>query len=113
MKNSNFNAEMSYNDNRPAIKFILETENTKEIRILMKKGQKMEEHQTPFPIVVHLISGAIDFEVKGKTYDLKTGAILSLDGNVPHSLDAKEDSMVRLSISKQDQVERVKSVVEN
>ncbi len=111
MKTANFTTEATFNDNKPAISLMLETDNTKEIRILMKKGQEMQKHQTAFPIVVHLISGAIDFVVEGSTHALETGAILSLDSNVPHSLLAKEDSMVRLSLAKQDSVRRVVSVV--
>ncbi len=111
MKTANFNDDMNFNDNKPAISLMLETENTKEIRILMRKGQVMKEHKTSFPIVVHIVYGSINFEVEGVNHILKAGAILSLDSNVPHSLLAREESMVRLSLAKQDTVFRVESVV--
>ncbi len=111
MKTANFNENKNYNEDKPAIKLILESESSKEIRIMMKKGQEMKKHQTAFPIVVHLISGAINFDVEGTTHALKTGAILSLNSNVPHSLSALEDSIVRLSLSKQDNVQRVETLV--
>ncbi len=111
MKTANFNKEITFNDSKPAIKLILESESSKEIRILMKKGQVMQEHKTSYPIVVHLISGAIDFEVQGTKHTLETGAILSLESNVPHSLSANEDSVVRLSLNKNDSELRVKSVI--
>ncbi|PID95303.1 MAG: cupin [Bacteroidetes bacterium] len=111
MKNANFEKEALFEENKPAIRLMLETENTKEIRILMKKGQVMRKHQTAYPIVVHLIWGAIDFWVEGTTHALESGAILSLDRDVPHSLVAKEDSMVRLSLAKQDSLHRVTDVV--
>lgn len=113
MKSAEFNKESVYGDSKPAIKLMLETATSKEIRILMKEGQVMQEHKTAYPIVVHLIYGAIDFEVEGVKHELETGAILGLDSNVPHSLVAKEDSMVRLSLAKQDSVFRVESVAKN
>ncbi|PIF05340.1 MAG: cupin [Draconibacterium sp.] len=111
MKTANFDEEKKFDENKPAIKLILDSESSKEIRILMKKGQKMKKHQTAFPIVIHLISGAIDFEVEGITHALQAGAILALKSNVPHSLMAMEDSMVRLSLAKQDSVHRVEETV--
>lgn len=70
----------------------------------------MKEHKAPFPIIVHLLEGHIDFGINGKKNELTKGAILTLDGNVPHDLNALEDSVVRLSLSKRDKVERVKDV---
>ncbi len=110
MKTADFNSDMIFKDGKPAINLILETNNTKEIRILMKKGQKMDKHQTPFPIIVHIISGNIDFGVNDEIHSLQAGAILSLEGSVPHNLFAKEDSVVRLSLAKQDKVSRVEFV---
>ena len=49
--------------------------------------------------------------MEGKIHDLKKGAILTLEGNVPHDLTAKADSIVRLTLSKQDTADRVKDVV--
>ena len=93
------------------IKVLLETSFSKEIRILFKKGQMMKEHKAPFPIIVHILEGEIAFGVEGNVHDLKKGAMLTLEGNVPHDLTAKADSIVRLTLSKQDTADRVKDVV--
>jgi quercetin dioxygenase-like cupin family protein len=94
-------------------KVILETSFSKEIRIQMETGQSMKEHQTPFPIIVHLLKGEIDFGVKGELHHLHAGDIVSLEGGVPHDLLAKEASIVRLSLSKLDRAERVQQVAQN
>ncbi len=112
MITANFNESINFEENKPAIKMILDSDSTKEIRIAMKKGQLMKEHKTAFPIVVHLLSGAIDFEVNNEKHQLQAGAILSLESNVPHSLFATEDSIIRLSLSKQDTVFRVQNVAQ-
>jgi quercetin dioxygenase-like cupin family protein len=103
---------LQYQKDKPAISVLLETGSTKEIRIAMRGGHTMKEHQTPFPIVVEIFEGAVDFGVKGKLYPLKKGDIVALEASVPHDLNAKEDSIVRLTLSKSDTVQRVKKVVE-
>jgi|SRR5690554_8008928 len=89
---------------------ILETPFTKEIRIVFKKGQEMKEHIAPYPIVVQVFKGKIDFGVSEKRYELAEGDLISLDGKVKHDLIALEDSIVRLTISKQDTIERVEAI---
>ncbi len=113
MQQSQFNKNVFFNEDKPNITLILESDASKEIRIAMKKGQLMKEHKTSFPIVVHLISGEIIFEVEGNKHELTEGAILSLKKNIPHSLLAQKDSIIRLSLSKQDTLFRVKNVLKN
>lgn len=110
MKSDSFNNDFTFNDKRVAAKLILETSFSKEIRILLKKGQAMREHTAPCPIVVHLLEGSIDFGVEGEANRLTKGAILTLEGNVPHDLYAHEDSVVRLTLTKHDDAARVKEV---
>lgn len=107
MTTASLQNEIEYQENKPAIRLILETDFTKEIRILFKKNQVMKEHKAPFPIVVHIVKGSIDFGVEGKTLLLKEGDLITLNANVPHDLTAKEESMVRLTLSKGDKSERV------
>jgi quercetin dioxygenase-like cupin family protein len=113
MQNSSFINDLIFNDQRISTKVILESSFSKEIRIVFKEGQIMKEHQTPFPIVVHLLEGEITFGVQGVNHELKKGDILSLEGNIPHDLTAKTDSVVRLTLSKLDKAERVAAVAES
>ncbi|PCJ67758.1 MAG: cupin [Bacteroidetes bacterium] len=110
MQVSSFNEVVDFNDHRVKTSVILESSFSKEIRILFKKGQVMKEHKTPYPIIIHLIKGQIDFGVEGVIHTLKEGDILSLDGGIPHDLTAKDESIVRLTLSKLDQAERVEKV---
>lgn len=89
----------------------MENENTKEIQILMPKNAIMKEHKAPFAISVQVLSGAIDFEVSGKSVELGLLDMISLEANVPHSLSAKSDSIVRLSLSKKDKIQRISAVL--
>ncbi|MFT4771674.1 MAG: quercetin dioxygenase-like cupin family protein [Cryomorphaceae bacterium] len=67
----------------------------------------------PFPIIVHLLKGKIDFRVKGELRHLRLGDNVGLEGGVPHDLLAKEASIVPLSLSKLDRAERVQQVAQN
>ena len=112
MKTASIYQDLEFNENKPAIKAILETDFTKEIRILMRKNQEMKEHQTPFPIVVELLEGEIIFGVEGQNYEVKKGDLLTLSGGVPHNLIAKKESIIRLTLSKLDSSKRVEGVAE-
>jgi quercetin dioxygenase-like cupin family protein len=107
MQISSYSEGVTFDKERIETKLILESSFSKEIRVVLKKGQIMKEHQTPFPIVVHLLEGAIDFGAQGVIHPLSMGDIITLEGGIPHDLTATENSVVRLSLSKLDQAERV------
>lgn len=110
MVNNSFYKDLIFIDEKVKVSVILETSFSKEIRIAFKKGQVMKEHKTAFPIVIHLLEGAIEFGVEGVKHQLEKGDILTLEGNIAHDLLAKEESIVRLTLSKLDNPDRVKEV---
>ena len=112
MKTASLRKELNYNEDKVAINVMMETETAKEIRILFRKGQTMKEHKAGFPITVEIHQGTIEFGVNGEKMTLERGDLISLEANVPHDLLAHEDSIVRLTLSKLDKVERVEKVVE-
>lgn len=102
--------EVSYNESKPKIDVLFQTDHTKEIRIALNTNQEMKEHKTPFPIVVEVVAGEIDFGVQGEKHRMNAGDLISLEGNVPHDLFALQASVIRLSLSKLDSVERVRNI---
>jgi quercetin dioxygenase-like cupin family protein len=102
MKTASFLQNVEYNENKPALSVLLKTDFSKEIRIVFKANQVMTAHKAPKPIVVAIIEGQIDFEVENTTYQLKRGDVIAVTANVIHSLKANADSVVRLSLSKND-----------
>jgi quercetin dioxygenase-like cupin family protein len=113
MKIESFSNEAAFDETRVKTRVIVETSFSKEIQVLLKAGQIMKEHKTPYPIVIHLLDGNINLGVSGEVFSLKSGDVIALDGDIPHDLAAQEDSIVRLTLSKHDKVERVKTVIES
>ncbi|XLQ19642.1 MAG: cupin [Candidatus Moraniibacteriota bacterium] len=112
MKTADLLENLNYTEDKPVINVLFETQFTKEIRIVMKEGQIMNKHQTPFAIVVEIVEGKIDFGVQGEMLNLERGALLALEGDVPHDLKAIEDSVVRLTLTKSDESKRVQDVID-
>jgi quercetin dioxygenase-like cupin family protein len=111
MISNNILNELNFNDEKPNISVLFESSFSKEIRILLKENQIMKEHKTPYPIVVEVFEGSVDFGVEGEIYNLIKGDILTLDGNIVHDLKATSDCIIRLTLSKLDSVNRVNGVL--
>ena len=76
----------------------------------MQKGQKMKAHQTPFPIMVQVLRGTIDFGFNGVVQELTEGDIITLDGGISRDLVALKENVIRLTLSKSDKAKRVVDV---
>ncbi|MDE0535042.1 MULTISPECIES: cupin domain-containing protein [unclassified Tenacibaculum] len=110
MKTAAFLENLEYNEEKVAVSLLLETDFSKEIRIVFKKNQVMKDHKAPYPIVVQVLKGNIDFGVNNEVKRLNSGDMISLEAKIIHNLTALEDSVVRLTLSKSDSVNRVKEV---
>jgi len=110
MKKASITENLVYKDDRPAITVLLKTETSKEIRIAMKTGQSMKEHKAPFPIVVEVFEGVLNFGINGEKTMLRKGDLIALDANVPHDLNCIQECVIRLSVSTADSVKRVQNL---
>jgi len=111
MKKINIYENLAYSDDKVQITPLMDTDSSKEIRIVFKKDQVMKDHHTPYPIAVEIVDGEIDFGVQEEVVRLIKGDIVSLEASVVHNLKANKDSIVRLTLSKKDSIARVKGVL--
>lgn len=106
IKTASILSDIKYGETNPAISVLINTDTTKEVRIVFKKGQVMKEHKAPYPIVVAVIEGTIDFGISDERFVLEKGMMIALEANILHDLIAQQDSIVRLSLNKSDSVDR-------
>ena len=111
MQKFNIYENLVYSDEKVQITPMYNSDISKEVRIVFKEGQIMKDHKTSFPISVQIVEGEIDFGVGEKIYNLTKGDIVSLDANIMHNLKANDDSIVRLTLSKADTIQRVQGVL--
>lgn len=111
MKITSLLDNVSYAENHPSAQVLINNDYSKEIRIAFRDGQEMKAHKAPFPIIVEVVEGCIDFGVAEERHTLPKGSLISLDSNVVHDLKATADSIIRLSLYKADQIDRVEKVI--
>lgn len=90
----------------------METPFSKEIRICMAVGNVMKEHTAPGAITIMVLTGRVTITSMDDTVELIDGEMVCFDANVPHSLEAHEQSVIRLTLSKNDSVKRVISLAQ-
>jgi len=54
------------------------------------KGQGLSEHTAPFDALVYIVDGKAEITIAGKPHNLKTGEVIIMPANSPHSLKAIE-----------------------
>ncbi len=82
------------------IEALSENSSNKEIRICMPKGAILDKHKALGAISVQVLEGKIIFEAENEKIEMPKGALISLEAQVLHRLDALENSVIRLSLSK-------------
>ncbi len=65
---------------------------------VLKAGAQMREHRAPGPISVQALAGRLRLHATGETVELAPGQVLALGHNVPHDVEALEDSAFLLTI---------------
>jgi quercetin dioxygenase-like cupin family protein len=109
MEKSSFLENLRFGD-KVQIDKMVETPFSKEIRICMAGGNVMKEHTAPGAITILVLKGRVTITSMGEHAELENGEMVCFDANVPHSLEAHEESVIRLTLSKNDSVKRVFSL---
>lgn len=69
------------------------------IRLVLPAGKSVPEHSVVGEITVHCIEGSIDFHAGGQKHVLHGGQLLYLEGGALHSVTAREDASVLVTIA--------------
>jgi len=65
---------------------------------LLKPGAHVNEHRTDARISIHTVMGKIKLRLPQSTVELTTGQLLALDSEVPHDVEALEESAFLLTV---------------
>ena len=62
-------------------------------RIVLRKGCVVPEHSHPNEQIAFILNGALRFQIDGETHTVRTGEVLVIPANLPHSAIALEDTV--------------------
>ncbi len=65
--------------------------------MVLKKGARLHEHHTKGPLTVQVVAGLVRLVAAATPQEIAAGGILALDREIPHSVDALEDSVLLLT----------------
>ena len=77
---------------------LAKTDELELIRMVMPKGKTMPEHHVPGEITLLCLQGQLAVDAHGGVQLLGAGQMLYLHGGQAHALEAREDSVVLLTI---------------
>lgn len=68
------------------------------LRLVLAKGKEIAAHKAPGEITVQCLEGRVVFTCHGKSPELLAGDFMYLADSEPHSLAAREDSVLLVTI---------------
>lgn len=69
------------------------------IRVVLRAGQEMRQHDTPGEITVQCLEGEVEFHTGSSAHLLAAGDFLHLAPRAPHSLRALTDASLLVTIA--------------
>jgi quercetin dioxygenase-like cupin family protein len=93
-------AETQYAPNGIVSRTLLRTDSSRTVLFGFAAGQELTEHTSTQHAVIQILSGACEFSLAGAPHWLKTGDLLYMPPNLPHSVKATEQFSMLLTLSK-------------
>ena len=69
------------------------------VLLVMKAGDRLEEHAAPGPLSLSVQEGSIRFEASGEVVEVDPGALLTCDAGVQHTVEALGDAVCLLTVA--------------
>jgi len=80
---------------------IVDAKHTNITLFAFDSGQKISEHITPYNALVQVPEGEIEITIGGEINIVKTGQIIVMPKDIPHSLIANKKSIMILTLMKE------------
>ncbi len=92
-------ALMQFKSDGPAITVLSDTGAARTVLFNFTAGQELIEHSTTSQIMVHVLRGRVAFTTPGGTTTVSAGTLLQLEANVPHSVVARTNAAMLLTLT--------------
>jgi quercetin dioxygenase-like cupin family protein len=93
-------AETQYAPNGIVSRTLLRTENSRTVLFGFAEGQELTEHTSTQHALIQILFGTCEFCLAGVPHTLKTGDLLYMPPNLPHSVKATKQFSMLLTLSK-------------
>ena len=80
-------------------KTLVRTGDVRLVLMVLEKGARIDEHRTEGRMTIHGVDGHVRVRSGEASFELAPGQVLVLDRDVPHALQAVEESSVLLTIA--------------
>ena len=83
----------------PFVQILSDIGTARLVLFAFKAGQQIKEHRTSSQLLVQVLRGSITFTTPGNSEKLQAGKLLQLEENVPHSVVARTDAIMLLTMT--------------
>ena len=77
---------------------VVKTSNLSVVLSVLKKGATLCGHEVDGPITMQVLSGTVRFGLAVESKTLRAGTVIALDKDIPHEIEALENSELMLTI---------------
>jgi quercetin dioxygenase-like cupin family protein len=91
--------EPSWEQNDRNAKTFVKANDLRLVLTTLKQGAIVKEHRAPGSAVVQTLSGRIRLGLPDQSVELPTGALVVLEPNLPHDVEALEESAFTITIA--------------
>lgn len=77
---------------------IVQREHITHVVFAFEEGGSLPEHKAPGLVTIHVHAGKLRVGEGGRAHELPAGSLLVLDPDVPHSVEALEESVMLLTV---------------
>lgn len=92
--------EIKYQEGSIVSKQVLKKANGNITLFAFGKEESLTEHTSPYEAVVYMVEGDMEIKIGGEPHILKSGEIIVMPPDVPHSLRANRQSKMLLTLIK-------------
>ncbi len=78
---------------------LVKYDNLRVVLMALEAHARIPEHRAHGRVSIQTIAGHIRVRAEGRTFDLPSGTLLALDQDLPHDVEALEESAVLLTIA--------------